>query len=354
MKKDEKMSNLKFFKGSFVVTFIGIFLGAYLGYYYTKTIEGALSSAFIVAVLGILEVSLSFDNAVVNATVLRDMSSFWRKMFITWGILIAVFGMRLIFPFLLVGITAKLGPIHALSLALNQPEEYKRILTDAQPVISAFGGSFLAMVGLKFFLDAEKDNHWIGPLEKFLKNMGKVEAAEIGIVLFVLYIVSGCLESSDQFRFIIGGIFGLITYLLVDGVGAVMESTEESVTGKQVKTGLALFIYLETLDASFSFDGVIGAFALSNNPFIIAIGLGVGAMFVRSLTVMLVEKGTLASYKYLEHGAFYAIIVLAGIMFVTVFRHIPEVISGCLGAGIIGISFVSSLIYNKKNGTEVS
>jgi uncharacterized protein len=350
--RDIIMSNLKYFKGSFIVTVIGICLGAYVGYYYTHSFEGALSSAFIVLVLGILEISLSFDNAVVNATVLRDMNHFWRTMFITWGILIAVFGMRLVFPFLLVGITAGLGPVNAVSLALNQPAEYSRILTNAQPVISSFGGSFLAMVGLKFFIDAEKDSHWIKPLEKFLKNMGRVEAVEIGLVLIVLYFVSGRLQDTDQLRFMVGGIMGLVAYLIVDGIGSIMGSTEESMMGKKVKSGFALFLYLETLDASFSFDGVIGAFALSNNVFIIAIGLGVGAMFVRSLTIMLVEKGTLAQYKYLEHGAFYAIIVLAGIMFLNAFMHIPEVVSGCLGAGIIGISFISSIMYNRKHSAE--
>jgi uncharacterized protein len=343
------MSNLKYFKGSFIVTVIGVCLGAYIGYYYTKTIEGAFSYAFIVCVLGILEISLSFDNAVVNATVLRDMNHFWRTMFITWGILIAVFGMRLVFPLLLVGITAKLGPIRAVSLALYNPVEYSKYLTDAQPVISSFGGAFLAMVGLKFFIDENKVSHWIHPLEKFLKNMGRVEAVEIGIVLFVLYLVSGCLQDADKLRFIIGGIFGLIAFLIVEGIGAMMESTEESMMGKKVKSGLALFIYLETLDASFSFDGVIGAFALSKNLFIIAIGLGIGAMFVRSLTIMLVEKSALGKYKYLEHGAFYAIIILAGIMFLNAFMHIPEVISGLLGAGIIGISFISSILYNRKH-----
>jgi uncharacterized protein len=304
-------------------------------------------------VLGVLEISLSFDNAVVNATILRDMNHFWQRMFITWGILIAVFGMRLIFPLLLVGITANLGPIHALSLALNQPAEYSKYLNDAQPVISAFGGAFLAMVGLKFFIDAEKENHWIGPIEEILKKMGKIEAIEIGLVLFVLYIVSGYLINADQLRFIIGGVFGIITYLLVDGLGMLMESKEKSMVSKQVKSGISLFIYLETLDASFSFDGVIGAFALSNNLLIIAIGLGIGAMFVRSLTIMLVEKGTLARYRFLEHGAFYAIIILAGIMFLNSFKHIPEVVSGLLGACIIGISLVSSIIYNRKHGEVI-
>ena len=113
--------------------------------------------------------------------------------------------------------------------------------------------------------------------------------------------------------------------------------------------GLGAFIYLEVLDASFSFDGVIGAFALTTNLFIIAIGLGIGAFYVRALTIMLVERKTLGQYRYLEHGAFYAILVLAVIMYVQTLVHIPEVITGLIGAALIGLSFMSSLRYNRLN-----
>jgi uncharacterized protein len=114
--------------------------------------------------------------------------------------------------------------------------------------------------------------------------------------------------------------------------------------------GFGAFLYLEILDASFSFDGVIGAFALTQNLFIIAIGLGIGAMYVRSMTIMLVEKGTLAHYRYLEHGAFYAILILSVIMYVQTLTHIPEVITGLGGAALIGISLWSSIRYNRRNG----
>ena len=116
------------------------------------------------------------------------------------------------------------------------------------------------------------------------------------------------------------------------------------------KGGLGAFLYLEVLDASFSFDGVIGAFALTQNLFVIAIGLGIGAMYVRSMTIMLVERGTLAEYRYLEHGAFYAIVALAVIMFIQPLVHIPEVVTGLGGATLIGISLLSSIRWNRKNG----
>jgi hypothetical protein len=112
---------------------------------------------------------------------------------------------------------------------------------------------------------------------------------------------------------------------------------------------MGMFLYLEVLDASFSFDGVVGAFAITNNLFIIMIGLGIGAMFVRSLTIMLVEKGTLSEFRYLEHGAFYAIGILAIIMFANTIFHIPEVITGLIGAAFIGLSLWSSIRYNQKH-----
>src|SRR3546814_5081938 len=103
-------------------------------------------------------------------------------------------------------------------------------------------------------------------------------------------------------------------------------------TGQVAKAGFGAFLYLEILDVSFSFDGVIGAFALSNNLFIIAIGLCIGAMFVRSMMIFLVRQGTLSEYRYLEHGAFYAIIALAALMYINTFPQIPEIVNGLICA----------------------
>jgi hypothetical protein len=302
---------------------------------------------FIVAVLAILEVSLSFDNAVVNATVLKEMTPVWRRRFITWGIAIAVFGMRIVFPLLIVAIIARIDPFSALIMAATDPDQYSRVLTSAHVSVSAFGGAFLAMVGLKHFFDHEKDVHWIAIIERPLTRLGRIKALELWLVLLLLYVVSNWLPGSEQMEFLVVGGFGLVTYIAVEGISALL-SVESAVTGEMARSGAAAFLYLEVLDASFSFDGVIGAFALSNNLFIIAIGLGVGAMFVRSLTILLVEHETLASYRYLEHGAFYAIIALAVIMFLNAVRHIPEVVTGLIGMGFIVTAFVDSVRYNRR------
>jgi len=337
---------VKYFRGSFLVTIVGVALGAYLGWRATGSVAGTLTTTFIVSVLAVLEVSLSFDNAVVNATVLQQMDAVWRRRFITWGIAIAVFGMRIVFPLLIVAVIASIGPIDAIVLAATAPDDYARILTSAHVSVAAFGGAFLAMVGLRHFFDHEKDVHWIGVIERPLTQLGRIEAVELGIVMLVLWAVGTYLPPEERLTFVMSGLFGLVTYIAVDGISAILDP-ESAVGGEVQRSGAAAFLYLEVLDASFSFDGVIGAFALSHNLLIIAIGLGIGAMFVRSLTIMLVEKGTLTQYRYLEHGAFYAIVALGVIMFLKTIMHVPEAITGLVGAGFIGLSFLDSIRYNR-------
>jgi len=347
------MRVFKYFRGSLLFTALCLAIGAVLGWEISHDIAGTLGVLWIVLVLGVLEVSLSFDNAVVNATVLRDMDPVWRKRFLSWGIIIAVFGMRILFPLVIVAIAAQVGPIEALKLAATDPVTYERIITGAHVGISGFGGAFLAMVGLTFFLDEDKDLHWIGVIERPFSGLSRISGLAIGIVLLALYGISRMIAPEEAMTFITAGIFGLVAYIAVQAIGALLEQGEgdedaahangQNVAVAAAKSGLAAFLYLEVLDASFSFDGVIGAFALSNNLFIIALGLGIGAMFVRSMTVMLVDRGTLSEYRYLEHGAFYAIIALATIMLLSVRFEIPETVTGLIGAGLIGLAFVASL-----------
>lgn len=323
-------------------------LGAYLGWLTTGTVGGMLTILFICAVLAVLEISLSFDNAIVNANKLKDMRPEWQRRFLTWGILIAIFGMRILFPLLIVVIAAKIGPWQALTLAAAQPEEYARIMHDAHLPIAAFGGTFLMMVGLSFFCDHEKDVHWLQWLERHMSNYATIRGIEVAIVLSLVLIFSRLLDGAETQIFFTAAIWGLLTILLVEVLGGLLDSTQDALKGA-ARGGLGAFLYLEVLDASFSFDGVIGAFALSQNLFVIAIGLGIGAMYVRSMTIMLVEKNTLVEYRYLEHGAFYAIIALSLVMFMQSLVRIPEVITGLGGAVLIGVSLWSSIRWNRKN-----
>lgn len=344
----QQRSTLSYFTWSFIITALGVAGGAWLGWVYEGTLSGAARFAFITAILAVLEISLSFDNAIVNANKLEDMSEKWRRAFLTWGILIAVFGMRIVFPVLIVVIAADIGPMEALTLAATEPKEYAHIIEGAHLQIAAFGGTFLMMVALSFFFDEEKDVHWIGFIERFMQKLGHAEGVSIGIVLSVMIGFSQLLPEEEVMTFIMSSLYGLMTFIAVEVVGHFLDASDKAVKGA-ASGGLGAFLYLEVLDASFSFDGVIGAFALTQNLFIIAIGLGIGAMYVRSMTVMLVEKGTLSEYRFLEHGAFWSILILSGVMYLQTIMHIPEVITGLFGAGLIGIALWTSLRWNKAN-----
>lgn len=331
---------LHYYKGSIVFTIACLLLGALYGWTQTGTAVGTLSVLWIVVVLSILEISLSFDNAVVNASVLKDMDDIWQRRFLTWGMVIAVFGMRIVFPLAIVAIAASLGPVDTLQLSLNDPEQYEAIVSSAHVGIAGFGGAFLAMVGLSFFFDGEKDIHWIAWIEHWLQKFSSIKAAEIALLLVGLYLISGLLPPAEALTFMVSGCLGLVTFIAVEAFSTLLELREQTLAlqGAVVRSGLGGFLYLNVLDASFSFDGVIGAFALSNNMVIIALGLSIGAMFVRSMTIMLVKKGTLAEYRFLEHGAFWAIISLAAIMLLSARFHIPETITGLIGALLIAAS----------------
>nr|WP_198428754.1 DUF475 domain-containing protein [Nocardia bovistercoris] len=328
---------------------------------------GGPEALILCAILGILEVSLSFDNAVINATVLERMSEFWQKIFLTVGVLIAVFGMRLVFPLAIVWITAGLNPADALDLALNPPPDdashfadgspsYETLLTDAHPQIAAFGGMFLALLFLNFIFD-EREITWLSWLEKPLAKAGKLDMLSVVVAGSGLVLIAEFVAADDKRATVLAaGLLGMITYIAVDGLGSMfhtedLEGGPSDLVKATGKAGFFLFLYLEVLDASFSFDGVIGAFAITSDPIIIALGLGlIGAMFVRSITVYLVRRGTLQEYVYLEHGAHWAIGALAVILLVSIGVHINEIITGLVGVAFIGAAFASSIIRNRREG----
>ncbi|MGH6787940.1 MAG: DUF475 domain-containing protein [Novosphingobium sp.] len=342
---------MKFYKGSILFTLACLVLGVWYGWTQSGDLAATASMLWIIFVLAILEVSLSFDNAVVNAAVLKDMDEVWQKRFLTWGMVIAVFGMRIVFPLAIVAIAAGLGPVDAVRLSLNNPAQYEAIVNSAHVGIAGFGGAFLAMVGLSFFFDGDKEVHWLRWIEKKLSVVSNVKAAEIALLLVVLYLISRMLPTEEALTFMVSGALGIVCFIAVEAVSTILEMRDEAmaVNGAVVRSGLGGFLYLNVLDASFSFDGVIGAFALSNNMVVIALGLSIGAMFVRSMTIHLVQQGTLAEYRYLEHGAFWAIIALGAIMLLSARYHIPETITGLIGAVLIGASLLWSIRRNRRH-----
>lgn len=337
------------FVGSFIVTGICLPVAAWWGWTHGG-VETMFSALWLVAVLGIMEVSLSFDNAVVNASVLKTWSPFWQKLFLTVGILVAVFGMRLLFPLVIVSATSDLSMFQTWHLALDNPTEYSARLTAHHEEISAFGGMFLLLVFLNFVLDDEKEIHWLYWIESRLAALGKINAVSVFIGLIVLFLSLYMVEDAKKYAVVIAGLVGVMVYLGVDVLSSLLESEEEDdapVRDMVHKGSIGGFLYLEVLDASFSFDGVIGAFAITKDIVIIMLGLAIGAMFVRSLTVYLVKKGTLDEFVYLEHGAHWAIGALAMIMFISMKHEVPEVITGLIGVALIMLALWSSIKHRR-------
>ncbi len=329
-----------------VVTVVGLFLSGWLGWATEGTYRAVMSFLLVGTVLAALEIALSFDNAIVNANKLEEMTPIWRRRFLTWGILIAVFGMRIVFPLAIVAIFAWVNPFEAVRLALADPDEYSRIIKDSHGPIAAFGGTFLMMVALKFFVDEDKSIDWIEAIERRLRKCGSIRGFEIAFVLIIVVAIHSVLPEAFQSSFLFSAIMGLLVFTLVDGLGTFLDQSSRTLAQVGARGGLGAFLYLEVLDASFSFDGVIGAFALTTNIVLIAIGLGVGAMYVRSMTILLVEKGTLQEFRYLEHGAFYSIFALSLIMFLQSLTHVPETITGLIGVAFIGYALFASIRHN--------
>jgi len=336
------------FRWSFFITALSIVI-AFL--------YGGWEALLLCVILGILEVSLSFDNAVLNATILRKMSPFWQKLFLTLGIIIAVFGMRLIFPIAIVSIAAGISPIEAFQLALqkgdpHEPGTYGYIFASVHPVVAAFGGMFLLLLFLTFILEERKIT-WLTWVEKPLAKLGKIPLMSVGIAVLALLGAALALPAEERTRVMIAGLIGIFVFFVVHGLGEAFKRYGEEKAAHSAalavgKAGFFLFLYLEVLDATLSFDGAIGAFAITPDPIIIALGLGlIGAMFVRSLTVYMVRRRTLESLVHLEHGAHWAIGALAAMLLISISYHINEFITGLIGVVFIGAALYTSLRYRK-------
>lgn len=356
------MTTFRIFGLSLAVTVVALVLG-YL--------HGGLRGLFLLAVLGVLEVSLSFDNAIINATVLKQMSQFWQRMFLTIGILIAVFGMRLVFPLAIVWLSAGLDPVRAMKLALHPPPggaleypdgspSYEKLIHAAHPQIAAFGGMFLLMLFLEFVFH-ERDIKWLKWIEGPFARIGRLGQVPVVVAGIALILVGLELTHTGDARATVmtAGVLGLVTYLIVNGLSTAFRPSdaEQGAPGVAGRAGFTLFLYLEVLDATFSFDGVTGAFAITTDPIIIALGLGlVGAMFVRSITIYLVRQETLDRYVYLEHGAHWAIGALAVIMLASIDHRlqVPEWITASVGVVFIAAAFTESVWRNRRIARAVS
>jgi hypothetical protein len=319
-------------------------------------IYGGLGALWLFAVLAILEITFSFDNAVINSRILARMSPLWQKLFLTVGIFIAVFVVRFALPIIIVQFATGLGFKEVVDLALNQPERYGEELHHAAPVIDAFGGTFLLMIGLSYFLDHDKVVHWLQPIEHALARAGKIRFIKLIVMALVALLLYLTVEPSLRNTVLLSSVLGIVLQFGLQSISVFFDkSMQKSKTNKlQHQVGwaaFASFMYLEVLDASFSFDGVIGAFAITTSVLLIVAGLGVGAFWVRSLTVYLMRAGTLAKYRYLEHGAHWAILALGLVMLVKLYHvELPEWATGSLGLVFIATAVITSIIEKRREG----
>ena len=299
------------------------------------------SAALTTIILIAIEISFSFDNAIINAKILARLSPLWQKLFLTIGMIVAIVGMRFVFPILIVMVTAHLPWSTVIEYALHDPKRYAENLEEAHVAISAFGGSFLLTLALYFLFDDKRQELWLKKIEQPLQRVGGslwLPPAMAAIIVAIIGVIhgEGALEA---------GLIGVVSYTAINGLILGLGKLTGDTNSKALYVGWSAFIafmYLQVLDASFSFDGVLGAFAITDKILLIALGLGVGALWVRSLTVYMVRRGTLDEYIYLEHGAHYAILTLAAALLISIFVEVPDAITGIVGLGIIGASFVAS------------
>lgn len=342
--KSKKTSILRIYAFSTIVS-VGllIFTGVHLG----------MAALFLVLVLAALEITFSVDNAVVNTRILEKMTPAWQKAFLTVGILIAVFGVRVILPLIIVAAASGMSIGGVVDLALHHSEEYGHHLDEAHPMISAFGGVFLLMIFLDFFFRKRKTK-WLVTIETILEKAGKLESLSVVLALSTLLVIASQVDAHAQKLVIVSGVLGLIIYLMINSLDTLLAKSSisrnlQTTTQATFKAGLIGFIYLNIVDASFSLDGVIGAFAITNQIVLIAIGLGIGALYVRVITLHMLQHGVLDKYKYMEHGAHYAIGILAALMLISIKVEVPEVVAGLAGLAFVATAVFDSYLESRKD-----
>jgi uncharacterized protein len=290
----------------------------------------------IIIGLIVFEVVNSVDNAIVNASVLKTMSVLWRKRFLFIGIITSVFMVRFLLPLVIVWISVpNINPSDLFLAFLGQSDVAHEAIEAQTPVILMFGGVFLLYLYLHWLFMEKKEPLFI---ERFLKEKHGVWFFAFAAFLLVLVMF---LARSHPFMMLAAAI-GSATFFLLYGIKETAEESERNLAaGTSQLSDLSKFLYLEVLDTTFSFDGVIGAFAFTINLFLILIGIGVGAIVVRQLTVVGIDK--IAKYRYLKNGAMTSIGFLGLFMCIEAFGvDMPSVVPILVTFLLIGIAFYAS------------
>jgi hypothetical protein len=314
----------------------------------------------IVGMLAVVEISLSFDNALVNSIYVQRLSPEWQARFLRYGILIAVVGMRLLFPVIVISLSNLANPVHVVVTAFTDERAYAASLQRGHIPLVVFGGVYLLQIFLAFFLGTEKDVTWLVWLERPLERVGRMtEAIELIVsgAAAVAVAVLAAVWSTRAVSVVVAGASSIALFQVIGFIGGKLEGgTEEDEAGApstkaQLRnlTGRAAaftFLYLELQDAMFSFDSVLGAFAFTLLMVLVMAGLGIGALYVRSMTIHLVETGALAKLRYLGNGAFWAI----GILPFSMWFGFPDYVTGGVSVLLILAAVGHSGLANQREG----
>ena len=295
-----------------------------------------ISIILIIAGLCLFETITSIDNAIINAEVLSTMSERAKRWFLTWGLLFAVFAIRGLLPWLIVWLSnPALGPIGSFTATFSSDPRVLSAIEQSAPVLQIGGGTFLLFLFLHWLFLEDKNFGLRG--ERFFARNGVWFFALVSVVLAGLVWFSLGINTMVAF----GAVIGSTAFFIVHGFRQNAEHAEEKMLRTDM-TDISKVFYLEVIDATFSIDGVVGAFAFTMAVPLILIGNGLGALVVRELTLRNVD--TIRKYLYLKNGAMYSIFFLGIIMILDSFgMHIPFWVSPLITFGVVGYFLVKSL-----------
>ncbi len=299
------------------------------------------AAALTVSGLCLFETVSSIDNAIINAEVLSTMRPKYRRWFLVWGILIAVFGVRGILPWLIVWVvTPELGPVEALTATFSSDPAAMQAVEQSAPLLLMGGGMFLVLLFFHWLFLEEK--HYGLPGERFIQRQGVWFYAIASVLLTV--VVWYALQDDPMTAF--GAVVGSTAFFITHGFKQNAEASEKELMTSR-RSDIAKIFYLEVIDATFSIDGVLGAFAFTLSVPLILAGNGLGAFVVRELTVRNIES--IKKYHYLKNGAMYSIVVLGSIMILDAFgAHIPHWLSPVVTFAVVAYFFAKSRAEMKR------
>lgn len=345
------MNIVKYFWPFVLTLLVGLGLSFAFGFH-AGGVVAAIAALQATIILASLESSQSLDNVVVVSKIIKNMPPRWQNYYRIYGFLIGLIGMRVLMPIMLVSLIGWLNPFTALHMALYDQKQYSTLLESAEPMIMTFGGSFLGLLATqKYFLCPEREESWAF-YEKPLQRLSGIASLPYMFIILVLIVTTLLEPANIQHGCLVAGLSGILTYSFVqDVIGA---AAERSAAKGGERSGLISLLYAEMVDASFSFDGVISAFAVTTDIVIITIGLAIGAMLTRCLIFANIKTGLIAQLPHINAGAYTSIWLLSMLMFFknTQLWAIPDFITGTLGIVIIGISAITSVIALRREKRE--